>query len=1210
MYLRTSEAERRLLYDLRNNCSRNALALDSGSDADDPDQGGDDQGFPDGPPVMKVASRTLPILSLGKHAAGWINKLDALVFCLLLEVPAVSDNPMDDIIAYSHRVICNVSDQGLDYDQSLAVDIAALVADTAADLGGEDVQPQPKHNEVISLLDSDDDNIGAPGDQPTSSLSQHGDLVVLEEKEEGEVEVEDDVGFAKLFPNSIQTSDLKHTMDNILAEILQCLAFWPDLHTNLGALETLLKRATYRERFVYSCMGEKATKAERRLFQTWNKSIKSLRWECLVDFVTELSLVEKPLRKYWSLNKFKTGGGDRFKALREENASILHTADAAISSESFWIQAALLGTLAFEAEFIGRWAEGCSCCGLDLDKAKTCPFRGCRAVELASNEWKLLLTREMRLRGHTISQALASSEDTERAVLIDDIGRARTKLWALLEVKLHYFQELPWRLCALVEPGALAHSDPFIATTAAVDCLAMFDHQQTHKTSSTAQSLHAQTKRFLDPKWRGLPDGPCEEPLRPLVEEIAGGSSVLDIVQRHVLQPAHPSAAATAQLLHWLSGFKLVRCVSRSVEGLHSLLARVLKRAPAAKVPYLSFEMRSVQLAELVLAPAAPGQHSFDQHQKPPYLSLVRGPYTSSMGERELSSLLYRDNIFLKHGDRKRLQMELDYKASEQQEMEVEGMVPDLKLGGIINVGRRDHVVFSMNAKTFGDCCSSFKRLMPQLTDASPTENLSRVQLVHVPPSVVHGEEDLDIEQEQGESQPLPQQQHAFFQVLGGNLNRHKFVGQKPLAFDATVQLYTAAKPASNRADDTCGVVFQSQETVDSVDLQPTGLPLAAKFKSVAADELSSLCVWKLENEVSMVMANENVLIQEGGCIHYFQSNAYYKALLGLPLHLAVRLRPDMSAAAYKKELRKDSAAGMSDRGPVKQLPAPPPGQFDDDEAAGSAAISAWAQMKQLPELPAPPGRRRQRRDPGTGTNAKTCKSEPFEPGPGLLESSGAISVQDSDSEYAMTSPLDDGRDGNGLNEKSEPVEQAAEVVAEGFVADDASASASGVARGSIPVPDNDVNPSDAVAPVDALPAPAHQRAESPADQAASDPESPADEAASDPESPADEAASDPESPADEAASDPESPADEAASDPESPADEAASDPESPAHSATSDDRDNMTLADLQLEARAQRANNIVPALTALTDQPSERIVILRLKWWILQGQADNCCDS
>ena len=92
-----------------------------------------------------------------------------------------------------------------------------------------------------------------------------------------------------------------------------------------------------------------------------------------------------------------------------------------------------------------------------------------------------------------------------------------------------------------------------------MDCLEIFDKQQQQQQSHgrPGSSSHAQSRRFLDPKWQGLPDGPCEEPLRPLVEEMASGASVLDIVQRST------SSAAVAQLVHWLSGFKLVRCVSR-----------------------------------------------------------------------------------------------------------------------------------------------------------------------------------------------------------------------------------------------------------------------------------------------------------------------------------------------------------------------------------------------------------------------------------------------------------------------------------------------------------------------------------------------------------------------------------------------------------------------------------------------------------------------
>lgn len=39
--------------------------------------------------------------------------------------------------------------------------------------------------------------------------------------------------------------------------------------------------------------------------------------------------------------------------------------------------------------------------------------------------------------------------------------------------------------------------------------------------------------------------------------------------------------------------------MTRSVEGLHSHIARILKRAPASKLPYLSFELRAKQLLEL-----------------------------------------------------------------------------------------------------------------------------------------------------------------------------------------------------------------------------------------------------------------------------------------------------------------------------------------------------------------------------------------------------------------------------------------------------------------------------------------------------------------------------------------------------------------------------------------------------------------------------------
>ena len=54
--------------------------------------------------------------------------------------------------------------------------------------------------------------------------------------------------------------------------------------------------------------------------------------------------------------------------------------------------------------------------------------------------------------------------------------------------------------------------------------------------------------------------------------------------------------------------------MERSVEGVHSLISRTLRRSPAAKIPYLSMEVRWSQLlAAAVKGPEEPGQPEFEQ---------------------------------------------------------------------------------------------------------------------------------------------------------------------------------------------------------------------------------------------------------------------------------------------------------------------------------------------------------------------------------------------------------------------------------------------------------------------------------------------------------------------------------------------------------------------------------------------------------------------
>lgn len=87
---------------------------------------------------------------------------------------------------------------------------------------------------------------------------------------------------SRLFPNSIHTTDLKHIVDNLLHECLDSMSLWPMVLEGMRALEKLLRGPLMRERFQATCFQEQDP--DRKLFDTWSVSLKSLRWRCVTEF--------------------------------------------------------------------------------------------------------------------------------------------------------------------------------------------------------------------------------------------------------------------------------------------------------------------------------------------------------------------------------------------------------------------------------------------------------------------------------------------------------------------------------------------------------------------------------------------------------------------------------------------------------------------------------------------------------------------------------------------------------------------------------------------------------------------------------------------------------------------------------------------------------------------------------------------------------------
>lgn len=147
---------------------------------------------------------------------------------------------------------------------------------------------------------------------------------------------------------------------------------------------------------------------------------------------------------------------------------------------------------------------------------------------------------------------------------------------------------------------------------------------------------HMQTRRFLDPEFVGVAGAIEDPPLRSFVQRVANGERLADMSDAVDFQQwlsafrlvpwrfyniclrlycyciyAAYLLNAMLVLIYCYKVYKLsvwycrswchiikVRVVEQSTEGLHSRLARVVRKAPSAKLSFLSMELRFNHLVD------------------------------------------------------------------------------------------------------------------------------------------------------------------------------------------------------------------------------------------------------------------------------------------------------------------------------------------------------------------------------------------------------------------------------------------------------------------------------------------------------------------------------------------------------------------------------------------------------------------------------------
>lgn len=127
-------------------------------------------------------------------------------------------------------------------------------------------------------------------------------------------------------------------------------------------------------------------------------------------------------------------------------------------------------------------------------------------------------------------------------------------------MKMNYWSELPWLLCGLAYP------DDGEVQRVAARCIKLYDSN-----SFAPGSWHAQSQRFLNKNWGGLPGFTSDPPLRWIMELVAEGELTIpdifaeidSLLTRESMVDIEVSAdiAAKRNFVYWVSAFRFVSCL-------------------------------------------------------------------------------------------------------------------------------------------------------------------------------------------------------------------------------------------------------------------------------------------------------------------------------------------------------------------------------------------------------------------------------------------------------------------------------------------------------------------------------------------------------------------------------------------------------------------------------------------------------------------------
>ena len=426
-----------------------------------------------------------------------------------------------------------------------------------------------------------------------------------------------DISENHLFPRALVCPGLDHVSNNMQADLDKHLPNWTEWLPGFTGLSMLLSKRHLLKRLVATCIENTPYSSFKQMFESTLPSTAKWRWGTICKTLPRLLQLYRPLRIVWSASKFQGSdpqvpvnaeGDSNAEASAGGNSETLRIGDITKALQSpFWFAYAhMILAVRDVGNRISAWGSGCAChewlqpkanagpgienswdiylaalhrehrLPYDLEGASlSCPLAGKRAPELASGRLKKVLEECIASRRPQVLMKAADLSHELQDVVMRDFQTAVDFIMLCVDVKLGFWQDYPWNLCALVEPGLDDSQRQVKAESLLKDFSELPQDSRAH---------HRVTSHFLK----------VGSPLRADLDKLAASHRLCDLP---VLQRE-------------LSALAFIPVVERVVEGEHSLLHRHAGYRQVTGA-YVSCSLRMCEIESLLQSSS--GQERMEQ---------------------------------------------------------------------------------------------------------------------------------------------------------------------------------------------------------------------------------------------------------------------------------------------------------------------------------------------------------------------------------------------------------------------------------------------------------------------------------------------------------------------------------------------------------------------------------------------------------------------